>query len=239
MKSKIVKFLEFVMVIIALIVGAVVARNMRVESLLRGKEEPVSLSTAESGYYEDYVGLPAGDDIPRITTAQEWEDTWAVSCVTIEPKKIISPGIGTRNPWIGEYSYSRRGGTRRKPQVNTMTLDLLGDYSEYFLLQLPDDSYILAQMSSDDARSIKAGKKVTLPIGKKGGVYQQALDNIADLCREYDVYTEGIFYCVNDQWNAEHHIMVQLARLGIGFLVTIVLGAILITILDKIMKVKD
>ena len=53
------------------------------------------------------------------------------------------------------------------------------------------------------------------------------------------MYTEGIFYCVNDQWNAEHHIMVQLARLGIGFLVTIVLGAILITILDKIMKVKD
>jgi len=37
MKSKIVKFLEFVMVIIALIVGAVVARNMRVESLLRWK----------------------------------------------------------------------------------------------------------------------------------------------------------------------------------------------------------
>ena len=128
---------------------------------------------------------------------------------------------------------------QRDTQVNTMTLDLLGDYSEYFLLQLPDDSYVLAQMSSDDARSIKAGKKVTLPIGKKGGVYQQALDNIADLCREYDVYTEGIFYCVNDQWNAEHHIMVQLARLGIGFLVTIVLGAILITILDKIMKVKD
>ena len=60
MKKKMVKALEFVMVVIAMVVGAVVAKNIGVESLLRGKEEPVTLAMTESGLQDDFIGLPAG-----------------------------------------------------------------------------------------------------------------------------------------------------------------------------------
>lgn len=240
MKKMIGKGLEFASVIIALIVGVIVARSIGVESMLRGKEEPVSLAMTEEGLYEDFIGLPAGDDIPRVENAQDWEDTLSVSCVTIEPVNIIPTGIGARSAWVDAYTNSgRRGGPRRRADVTRMSLDFLGEYSEYFLLQLPDQSYILAQISADDARKLEAGKISVLPVGTKGGVHRQVLANITDLCEQYDVNTEGLFYCINDQWNADHYIMVQLARLGIGFVVVLVLGTILITIVDKVLKVKD
>ena len=240
MKKIIVKALEFAAVIAAIIVGVIVVRNIGVESILRGKEAAVSLARTEEGIYEDFIGLPAGDDIPRVTSAEEWEDTLSVSCVTVEPINIIPTGVGARSAWVDAYSNSgRRGGPRRRADVMNMSLDILGEYSEYFLLQLPDQSYILAQISADDARKLKAGKITALPVGTKGGVHRQVLSNITELCEQYDVNTEGLFYCINDQWNADHYLTVQLARLGIGAVVVLVLGTILITIIDKIFKAKD
>lgn len=237
MKKKLKKFLEFVAVIISLIIAVLVAKDLPVESMLRGKEEPVTLAMTEEGLPEDYIGMPAGDDIPRIENAEEWEDTWQTSYVTVEPEAIIPTGVGTRHPWVDAYSSgSRRGGPRYRADVSDMAFDIFGEYGEYFLIQLPDQSYILAQMSIDDARALKAGKKITLPIGRKSGVYQQAIKNIEDICQNYDVNTDGIFYCINDKWNEEHSMLVQMVRIGIGFLITFVLGVILITIVDKILK---
>lgn len=239
MKKKIVKVLEFVMVILGIIAGVFVAKNIGVESMLRKKEEPVTLTMTEDGLQEDFVGLPAADDIPRVESRQDWDDTWAVSCVTVEPLGVIPTGIGVRHPWIGAYSSSRRGGTRRRPEVSRMVFDILDEYAEYYLLQLPDQSYILAQMPADVARKLKAGKQITLPIGKKGGVHRQALANITQLCEEYDVNTEGIFYCIDDKWNEGHYLTVQIIKIGIAFLVMLVVGTILITIVNKIFRVKD
>lgn len=239
MKKKIVKVLEFVMVILGIIAGVFVAKNISVESMLRKKEEPVTLAMTEDGLQEDFIGLPAADDITRVESQEDWDDTWAVSCITVEPLEVIPTGIGVRHPWISAYSRSRRGGTRKRPEVSRMVFDILDEYAEYYLIQLPDQSYILAQMPTDVARKLKAGKQITLPVGKKGGVHQQALANIKDLCEEYDVNTEGIFYCINDTWNEGHYLMVQIIKLGIAFLVMLVVGTILITIVNKVLKVKD
>ena len=240
MKKKIAKVLEFAAVIVGILVGVFVAKGIGVESMLRGKEEPVSLAMTESGMPEEIIGMPAGSDIPRIEDAQTWEDTWATSYITIEPESIISTGIGARYSWVGAYTNaSRRGGARRKADVTRTSLDFMGEYGEYFILQLPDQSYILAQLPKDVARKVKAGKEVTLPVGKKDGVHRQVLANIQDLCDEYNVNTEGVFYCINDQWNQSHSMMVQLIRLGICLGTTLVLGTILIMIVDKVLKVKD
>lgn len=240
MKKKLTKFLEFVSVILAIIIAVLVVKDLPLESVLRGKEEPVTLAMTEGGLPEDYIGMPAGDDIPRIQDAEEWEDTWQTSYVTVEPEAIIPTGIGVRHTWVEAYSNgSRRGGPRRRADVTDMAFDILGEYGEYFLIQLPDQSYILAQMSVDDARALKAGKKITLPIGRKSAVYQQAVDNIQDICKNYDVNTDGIFYCINDKWNEEHSMLVQMARIGTGFLIMFVLSVILIMIVDKLMKEKD
>lgn len=238
MKKKVAKFLEFVSVIAALAVGVLVSRNLPVESLLRGKEEPVTLTMTEEGLQEDYIGMPAADDIPRIEDAEGWEDTWQTSCVTVEPTEIISTGVGARHPWVDAYTSTRRGGQRYRPDVSDMAFDVLDEYGEYFLIQLPDGSYILAQISADDARALKAGKRITLPVGKKVGVYQQALKELGELCQKYDVNTDGVFYCINDKWNGEHEFLVQLLRIGSVFLTALVLGGILITVVDKVMKQK-
>lgn len=239
MRKKITKFLEFVVVIAALAVGVLVSRNLPVESLLRGKEEAVTFQMTENGLQEDYVGMPAADDIPRIEDAEGWEKTWQTSCVTVEPMEIISTGVGARHPWVDAYTRTRRGGQRYRPDVSSMAFDVLDEYGEYFLIQLPDESYILAQISTDDARALKAGKKITLPVGKKAGVYQQALRELEDICQKYDVNTDGVFYCINDKWNEEHEFLVQLLRIGSIFLTALVLGSILIAIVDKVMKQKD
>lgn len=240
MKKLVVKALEGAAVIIALIVGFLLMNTISVESMLRGKEEPVTLAMTEDGLQEDFIGLPAGDDIPRVTSLQEWEDTWATSCITIEPLSVIPTGIGARYSWVGAYSnVGRRGGARKKADVTRTAFDIMGEYGEYFILQLPDQSYILAQISKDDARKLKAGKEITLPVGKKDGVHRQVLANIQDLCDEYNVNTDGVFYCVNDQWNQSHSMMVQLIRIGIALGTTLVLGTILIMIVDKLLKVKD
>ena len=237
MKKKVVKFLEFLAVIIALVIAVFVAKNIRIESILRGKEEPVTLEMTEGGLPEDYIGMPAADDIPRIEDIQTWEDTWQTSYVTIEPIGIVSTGIGKRHAWVEAYTKRRRGAPRKRAEVTNMAFDILGEYGEYYLLQLPDESYILAQMPVDYARKIKAGKKVVLPIGRKEAASKKVLAQISDVCQEYDVYTEGIFYCINDKWNESHKLMLQLIRIGIVFLITIALGTILIIIIGKIFKV--
>lgn len=239
MKSKFVKFLEFVSVIAALVIAVLTVKSLSLESILRGKEEPVTLSMTEDGLPEDFIGLPAADDIPRIEDAQTWEDTWQTSYVTIEPTDIIPTGYGTRHSWVSAYRKTRRGGQTKRADVTNMALDVFGEYGEYFLVALPDESYILAQMSADDARKIKSGKQTALPVGRKSAVNGQILPSISALCDEYDVDTEGVFYCINDTWNESHSFMMLLVRVGLGFLVTIVLGTIFITVIDKIFKVKD
>lgn len=240
MKKTVQKILEFVVVIVSLVVAVLVAKALPVESMLRGKEEPVTLAMTEGGLPEEYIGMPAADDIPRIEDAETWEDTWQTSYVTVEPEEIVPTGIGTRHTWLSAYSSgSRRSRPRHRPDVDDMTFDILGEYDEYFLIQLPDQSYILAQMSIDDARALKAGKQITLPVGRKGPVHQQAIKQLEDFCRDYDANIEGTFYCINDKWNEEHSMLVQLIRLGCGALITLVLGSILITVVGKILKEEE
>lgn len=241
MKAFIVKALEFIAVIIGLIVGGFFAKNIGLESILRGKEEAVTLTVAEESLMDDIIGLPAGDDIPRIETAQIWSDTWwDISCITVEPTNIIPTGIAVRHPWISSYRTSRRTGRRKRPDVTYAVLDPFDEYGEYYLLQLPDQSYILAQIPIDYVWKIKLGQKVTLPIGKKHAINNQVVNRIRALCEEYQVdMEEGIFYCINDQWNEEHHTLLLLIRFGIAFVTMLLVGTILITIVHKILKVKE
>ena len=238
MKEKFVKFFEFVAVIIALIVAVLVGRDLGIESILRGKEEPVTLAMTEDLLISDCIGMPAADDIPRIENIQAWDDTY-LNLMTIEPTAIIPTGIGVRNTWVSAYSTSRRGRVKPRPAVSDTAFDFFGDYGEYYIIKLPDESYMLAQMSKDYALKLEAGKKVTLPIGQKISGSSEALHKIEDLCEEYNVFTDGIFYCINDKWNESHSFLVMLIRFGLGALTALVLGTILIMIVDKIFKVKD
>ena len=162
----VVKALEFIVVIVALVVGIYVGKTIGVESMLRKNLEPVTLAKTEEGLPEECIGRPAADDIPRIQDFAAWEEAWDTSYITIEPKSIVASGVGVRYPWVSIYNRSRRGGQRRKPDVINTKFDIFNEYGEYYLVQLPDDSYVLAEISLEDARKVKAGKSVTLPVGR-------------------------------------------------------------------------
>lgn len=241
MKAFIVKILEFAAVIIGLIAGVFLSKNFGLESIIRGKEQAVTLAMTEEALIDDLIGMPAGSDIPRIETAQNWSDTWwDISCITVEPTQIISTGIAVRHPWVSPYRRSRRTGTRKRAEVTYAVLDAFDEYAEYYLLQLPDHSYILAQMPIDYVWKLKLGQKITLPVGKKHAVDRQAVSHIRDLCEKYHVdIEEGVFYCINDIWNEEHNMLLSIIRLVIAFGTMLILGTVLITIAHKILKVKD
>ena len=241
MKKKLVKALEFLAVVVALIIGVLVGKNISLESMLKKNEQPVTLSMTEGGIPEDCIGKPAAEDIPRIEDLGTWEETWTTSYITVEPKSIVPTGIGVRYPWIPAYSNSsRRGGPRKKADIINTKFDIFNEYGEYYLLQLPDDSYILGEIPMDDARKLKAGKSVTLPVGRKMNSDSRVIPNIQELCEKYDVAdTDKVFYCIDEQWNQKNNFKVLIIRFAIGAVVVLVLGTILITLVDKIFKVKD
>ncbi len=241
MKKLVVKVFDFIAVIIGLLIGSFLSKNVGWEYILRMREDPVSLEQTEDGISEDFTGLLADDDIPRIENMQAWEDTWAdVRCVTIEPISIISTNIAVRHPWISPYRYSRRGGRRKRPDVTYAILDVFDEYGEYYLLQLPDESYILAQIPANYAWKIKLGQKVTLPIGVKRSAHRQALSQIQEICEKYQVNTdEGVFYCIHDQWNEAHYNLLSAVRIAACFIAVIGIGSILITVFHKILKAED
>ena len=231
-----VKGLEFVVVIVALVVGVYVGKTISVESILRKGLEPVTLAKTEEGLPEECVGRPAADDIPRVENMADWDEAWDYDYITIEPKNIVGTGIGVRYPWVSIYNRSRRGGQRR---INTK-FDIFNEYGEYYLVQLPDDSYVLAEVSLEEARKIKAGKSVALPVGRKQNADSRVLPNIQNICEEYGVADmEKIFYCIDDQWNQNNNFKVLMIRLAVGAVVVLALGTILIMVVDKIFKVKD
>lgn len=240
MKVKIEKILDYAAVIIAIFIGIYVVINLPVEPILKGKQEPVTIAMTEKGLPEDYIGKPADDDIPRIEDAETWKELWQTRYVTIEPIGIVSTGYGSRHPWVDAYTRAgRRGGTRRRPDVRLTVFDVLDEYGEYYLLQLPDESYILAQISTSDARKIKAGKEITLPVGRKAPVSMQILPYIEDLCEKYGVDTSGVFYCIDDAWNEGHSFVMLLVRIGIIAITVIVMSVILITLIEKFLKKKE
>lgn len=234
------KVIDCVCVIAALVLAVYAARNVGLEYLLRGTEPPITLAMAEETYAAAVTGLPAAEDIPRIQDQEQWEELWKTSCVTIEPTDIIATGIGERHPWVEEYqrSTTRRVRSRTVPLVGDMRWDLLDEYAEYYLLQLPDGSYILAQIALEDAKKLQIGKAVTLPVGSKTTVPSQAQGALAEVCAEYGVSTEYAFYSINDEWNEAHEFMMLIIRFLLGAVVCVVIGIGLITIIYKIFKIK-
>ena len=238
--KKVAKAVEFIVVIIALVVGVYVGKTIGVESILRKGLEPVTLAKTEEGLPEECVGRPAADDIPRVEDMADWDEAWDYDYITIEPKNIVGTGVGVRYPWVSIYTRSRRGGQRRKADVINTKFDFFNEYGEYYLVQLPDDSYVLAEISLEDARKIKAGKSVALPVGRKQNSDHRVIPNIQELCDQYEVAdTEKVFYCIDEQWNQKNNFKVLMIRLAVGAVVVLVLGTILIMIVDKIFKVKD
>ncbi len=239
------KLIPFISTILALAAAMLVYLNWNPEALLQGKEGPVSMEDIESGQVENFVGSKAGSDIPRLAGKDDFEKNRSL-IFTAEPVGIISTGTYELKAWADPY-YSnggkrRTGAKKKKPQFRqyknpNSILNDHADYLQIYLLELPDGSYILAQIPESAVRAIRSGKNITLPIGKK--VSQGIPDKLKALCEEYDAYIGGIYYAFNDEWQEEHKFLISLLRIGVTMAVLFILAVVFIFIGNKLFRVKQ
>ncbi len=219
-----------VSVLIALVCATLFCLNWNSEPLLKGKEQPITQSDIEQNLITDFNGFPAGEDIPRLTGAEDFSEIIYLSdYVTAEPVGIVETGISSLKPWEDHY-YTQRvkgrvtGRRIRRPEITSSGWDLLGSYQPYYLLELPDHTYIVAQIPQETAKAIERGKSVTLPIGQKVSMTNAAQNELSTICEEYGADMDGVFYAVNDKWQEEHQFILFLSRFGVAALLWFVLA---------------
>ena len=61
-------------------------------------------------------------------------------------------GVGALHPWVDAYTTPtrRNRGGWKAPVITNTALDVFNEYGEFYLLQLPDESYILAQLPREE-----------------------------------------------------------------------------------------
>ena len=164
--------------------------------------------------------------------------------MTAEPVGIVQTGISSLSPWEDHY-YTQRvkgrttGRQIRLPEITSSGWDLPGSYLHYYLLELPDYTYIVAQIPQETAKAIEKGKSVTLPIGQKVSMTSAAQNELSAICEEYGADMDGMFYAFNDKWQEEHQFILLLLRFGAAALLWFVLLAGLIWAGCKLFKIEE
>ena len=223
------KIITTVSVLIALVCAALIFQSWNPEAFFRQKERPVTMSDIEQNITTDFTGSPAGADVPRLTSAADFTETnFEVEYMTVEPVGIIETDVSGLKPWVSHYNTrTYRGRTTtgsRRDQVSTSRFDLMGNYLPYYLLELPDHTYILAQIPQEAAKAIEKGESVTLPVAQKVGMTNTARNYLSAICAEYGVDMDGVFYAFNNEWQGKHHSTLLLIRFGAAALLWFVLA---------------
>ena len=216
-------------VLLSLVCASLLFLNWNPEALFRQEETPVTRSDIEQGGTEDFTGSAAGEDIPRLTGAADFSEIlYDLDYVTAEPVGIVPTGVYSLKPWVSHYNtHTYKGRTmtgNRRAEVSTSGLDIWGSYNPYYLLELPDHTYILAQIPQTEAEAIARGESFTLPIGQKTGMTNAAWSRFAAVCGEYGADMDGVFYAFDNEWQEEHHTTLLLLRFGAAALLWFMLA---------------
>ncbi len=238
------KIIAWISTIIGLILATAFFLRWHPEHLWQNQSTPVTMAEIEENLAKDYSGMTAGHDIFRLTGAKDFEDTWSYhNYMTAEPIGIVSTDVYSLKPWVDPYI---RSGKRhhnytgkRKAEIITSKLNVWEDYNPYYLLELPDHSYILAQIPSEQADAIARGKKITLPIGRKTGMTATAASCLSKICEEYQVDTSGVYYAFNDEWEKKHYHLSFMIRFAAAAAICLLSATLLITIGNKIFRVNS
>ena len=235
MKSKL---RTMIVAVVSLVAGLFVCVNLHPENWMKKGEATVPLSQMQKEDGNIYTGRLPDRDVPRLSGKEEFEELFQIDEVTVEPIGIVPTGISSLNGWADPYR--GRAGTRnykRKREVQKnfwYIFDILDDYSQYYLIQCPDKSYILAQMPEQYVKALKKGEKTVLPIGHKASLRPQAKSYLTEICQKYDASLDGVLYTFDDAWYQEHSFMILLIRLGAGAAAFFVTGVIIFLLADKL-----
>ena len=235
------KVIEFIIVAGCMVLAFFVYKNVDPEVFIKPDMSPVSAADIDLVKGNQYSGRGAGDDIPRLTGQEALDEFTNGSCVTVEPTDIIETGVYGIKPWVDPYEVTARKVRGRTVRTGQRPADATDNpvtgtnyYQEYYLIELPDQSMMLAQFSPSYARNFKKGKSVTLPIGYLKPNSSETKNYLANVCEKYGVDDTYTIYMVNDEWQKENDFRFTLIRYGIGVVAFFVSAFVLVYICNVI-----
>lgn len=238
------KVISYIIVIISFLAALIVYFSIHPENWLKRSEKEVSIKDIERNTKDNYIGLKAGSDIPRLTKEEEFLTLSPNEYVTILASQLIPTQIYQRKSWIKETETRKvRTSTGRlktllthNPLITTDTFSALENYYEYYLVQLADNSYIPVIMEESDAKKIKEGKEVLLPIGEKRQIPKEAEKYLEEINGNYEITTKYYLYTIDDNWHKKEEQKIFFIRFGIAFAAFFVLSVGMMLLTSKIRK---
>lgn len=202
--------------------------NCNLEALLQQEKMPVTMSDISQVCAENFIGSVAGEDIPRLTSAEEFSKILSTNYVTAEPIGIVPTGVYSLKAWGSHFNThvynGRTSKQNRRAEVRRSGFAVQEHYNQYYLLELPDHSYILAQVPQTVATALAKGKSITLPIGQKVGMLDTARNYLSSICEEYKADMDGVLYTFDNEWQEEHDFTLFMLRFGVAAVFWLVLS---------------
>lgn len=234
--------ITMISVLLALVCSLQFFLNWNPETLLQREETPVTMNDIARGGTADFTGSVAGEDIPRLTGAEDFAEILSGNYVTAEPVGIVPTGVYSLKAWESHFNTHIRNGrtsTRsRRANVRKSGFAIQENYNQYSLLELPDHSYILAQIPQAAAAGLANGERVTLPIGQKVGMLDDARNYLSSICGEYGMDMDGVLYTFDNEWHEERRFTLFLLRFGTAAVLWLVLSVGLMLTGGKILGIK-
>lgn len=233
--------ISYISVFIALVIAFAIFIKFNPENLIRKNESPITLDDIANSKNTSFIGKPAGKDINQIVCKEDFEKMiFNVQYATTTPVNVIKTNVYSLKTWVNPYkkknSKRQTGVGKRKASVIQSNINYHEDYIPYYIIKLPDNSHILAQMSQTTADKINSGEKIALPIGQKIGIPQTAKNYLSDICKQYGASTKGIFYTLDENWYKENYFVLLIIRGFTAFIGFIIIATFLIIAIEKLIK---
>lgn len=234
------KVLPLILILPAFLIALVPYFQLQPELWMRASEPTISLSQLSSIKDGPYTGKNAGADVPRLENVEQFESLR--SCATAEPTGIIKTGVYVLKNWE-ESDLSRRTSNRRKfngekPEATKSTIRAFDSYHEYYLIKLPDGSYIPALFDRSYADKLERGESVTLPIGERLTTVPQAVSLLKDTCARYHVSPKYTLYMFDDVWYQQYGFYAWLIRLALAVFVFFLISIPSVLLAEKYLHFK-
>ncbi len=243
-KSYGIKVAEVSVVILSLLAAVWFFGKIDPEVFIKKPKTVVGLKETEKNPQGEYTGKEAGEDIPKLTGRDEFEEMVIERYITVEPKRVVATGIYGRKPWMDPYSMAgvrtssgRMFKTGRKaPEITDSAFMALDGYQEYYLIELQDGSYILAQFSQAYKRAVEKGEKIPLLVGQRKTNSDSAREYLKEISEKYRASTTYTLYMVDDAWEQEHRFGVFIIKAGIAGVVFLVLSVVILMAVNKVIR---
>lgn len=233
------KIVDYSLIILSLVVAVICFLSFDLEGILWDfeKHDVIDSKRINENRAVNYTGFKRGEGIKIIRSKDDWEDILNdIDYVTVVPKNIMKTDVYSLAKWKEKYTRRYNGTTGRKlSEVRKTTLDISADYSPYYIIELDDNTHILAQMNRGIAKKIENGEKVELPIGKKIGFSQSAKAELSQICKKMNVSTDYVLYTINDNWQKKHVNIILCGKILVSIIILFVLAVVLQLIADKIL----